>query len=157
MEFSPVIHQATPGTRRQHCATGKNGGVKDRIFAELADVEQDVIAPRELLFDKTLLDGAVRLMLITLALLNNPRWRLTETGFATLMDRSRRQICRYIRNLKERHYLVIDKHRDAHGRWDGHSWTIYRRSLDVSVRRKELPIFKSVSQDGVGSPYWKAQ
>ena len=116
------------------------------IYAQIADPKKDVEAPRELIFDKALKDGSVRFLLLALTLMLNPRWQLTVSGIASLMGRTARQAKRYVKDLRDHGYLVIDKHKDPKtGRWDGWSWTIYRRGLAVHLRKKELPLWRATA------------
>lgn len=108
-------------------------------------IEGDIAVARPVIFDHELSDGAFRMLCIILALVQNRRWNLTQTGIATTMKTSARQVRRWVRELKDAGHLVINQIKGERGRWVTCSWTIYPRGLKRMARDGDIPIFREVS------------
>jgi hypothetical protein len=101
---------------------------------------------RPIVFDRKLSDSAFRMYCVLVANASN-NWRFYRMGLAKILGgKSKRQVARYIQELKVAHLLVIDRaHDPVTKRWIGYQWTVYPAPISVCQKAGALPLCSKFS------------
>jgi hypothetical protein len=114
---------------------------ESRYLFILPQEKGSVTIPRRLVFARDLSEGAKILYCVSIALCQNPRWKLNHSGLASVMSCSIRTVKSWARELKDAHWLSIEPERAPDRRMViGWRWTLRkdpRQDSEAIVRRSD--------------------